>query len=354
MTGYYDLEPWQRDGLDRAIQRDEAAKRLTGPPDPEPPHLVGFDQGQRPPQDAPPELLTLADLMAKAEAQADWMLDGLLPVGGLSLCVAAPKVGKSTFARALMLATVRGMEFLDRLPIKGAVLSVSLEDSPRKAVAHLVEMGARPDDPIYWAGHSHLSDDPAVNTGRLQHWIESTGAALTVIDPLFKFVRILDDSAYGEVTRALDPLMRVARDTGCHIMATHHARKSGGKDGSEVLGSQALFGGVDTLLTLERDGSSRTVRTIQREGDDLPDMVLRMDPTGWIEAAGSKADAKARELDEAVLACLDNTPRELREIRDTAELRESDTRGALNRLVRNGFAFRTGTARKGDPHRYHT
>ena len=106
-----------------------------------------------------PRLLTLEELIAQAEAAPSWFLDGMLTGDGLSLLCGNPKTGKSTFARSLARAAVRGTEFLGRLPVKGSAVLVTLEDSARKTAAHLQEIGARARRPA-------LFRDPQANAGQ--------------------------------------------------------------------------------------------------------------------------------------------------------------------------------------------
>src|SRR5439155_21849789 len=67
-------------------------------------------------------LTRLDDLMSEPEEPVSWLLEGILPAGGLSLLAAKPKVGKSTLARNLALAVARGDEFLNRITVQGPVI----------------------------------------------------------------------------------------------------------------------------------------------------------------------------------------------------------------------------------------
>src|SRR5688500_11426454 len=51
-------------------------------------------------------------LLASEEPETEWLWEGILPSGGLSLLVAKPKVGKTTLAFHLALAVTTGTEFL--------------------------------------------------------------------------------------------------------------------------------------------------------------------------------------------------------------------------------------------------
>lgn len=52
----------------------------------------------------PAVLRRMDNFLAEAPTEIDWLVDGLLPMGSVSLLVAKPKVGKSKLARCLTAA----------------------------------------------------------------------------------------------------------------------------------------------------------------------------------------------------------------------------------------------------------
>ena len=301
-----------------------------------------------------PEPAWMETVMTAPETNIDWLLQGVLPMGGLGLLTASPKVGKSTLARCLALAVSRGMDFLGRTTAKGTVLYVALEDSRRQIRTHMIEIGAAPDDPVGWYGHGDFPSRTGDRLNTLDAVIAEYEPVLVVIDPLFKFIAIRDGDAYAEVSAALNPLMQIARRTGVHVLLTHHNRKGGGEAGEEVLGSTALFAGVDTLLSLKRDGDARTIQSIQRDGDDLPETVLRLDAVGWLEVGGIRAEVKARETDEQILFVIGQAgePMQAADVVDATGRRKAVVLSSLRKLTEKGLLKQTGTGRRNDPHYY--
>ena len=49
--------------------------------------------------DSAPSLVTVGELLAEPEESERWLVEGIVPSGGLTLVSAAPKVGKSTATR---------------------------------------------------------------------------------------------------------------------------------------------------------------------------------------------------------------------------------------------------------------
>ena len=296
-----------------------------------------------------PPVVTAAALLAEPVTPTPWLVEKMIPEGGLALIVAKPKAGKSTLARTLAVSIGRGLSWLGRFVESGPTLYVALEDRRLAVRDHFAQLGLgehgnrisvyvgpAPSEPVDW----------------LAGQIDELKPRLAVIDPLFRFLPQVDDeNSYAELTNKTGALIDLARASKCAIALTHHARKSGGEDGDETLGSTALFGAVDTLLTIRRDGAARTVSTVQREGEDLAKSVLALDKDGWLNLAGT-VETRDREAAEAqILAHLEGAETALRttDIAAAVDAGSHAVKSALNRLVAAGRIARQGAGRKGSP-----
>ncbi len=312
--------------------------------------LNQVNQGNRPNQGTQGFALTpLADLLAEPAEEFGYVVDSLLIAGGVSILAAKPKVGKSTLARNIGLAVARGEPFFDHPTHQGPVIYLALEEKRSKVAEHFALMGAT-DEPIV----IHVGSAPKDALAELTAAIEQHGAVLAIIDPLFKLVRFRDGNDYTEVSGALEPLIALARNSGCHLLCVHHLGKGERDGGDAVLGSTALFGAVDTLLKMKRSGSAaRTIEAIQRYGDDLPETVVHLDPqTGIVKAAGDVAVLRLEEAGQAILDALGEETLTEGDIRERAKGNESLLAKALRELVARGLVTRTGGGKKNDAYYY--
>lgn len=296
-----------------------------------------------------PSLLSAADLLSSPGESVDYLIDGLLPKGGIMLLVGKPKSGKSVLARNLALATCRGASFLGRDSEKTAVLWLCLEESRSQVSAAFRAMGLRPDDAIhFYFGHA----------GRdAQAWLERTceqvNAGLVVIDTWHKLTLIESVNDYGAVNRANQRLQQLARERGVAQVWIHHSNKGIARNGSEVLGSQALFAAVDTLMSMDRgDDGTRSVWTIQRSGDDLEPTVVTMNDDEKVAIAGTRREVEIRRAQRRILDTVGATPIGGNELREAAEVRRGLFWPALNGLVRDQRVRRIGEGKRLDPYLY--
>ncbi len=296
-------------------------------------------------------LTILRDLFAEPEENVTWVVDGLLQASGFSIVGAKPKTGKSTLTRCLAYAVATGQEFLGRQTSQGAVVYIALEDRRREVRRHFEDMGCTGAEPI----HVYAARAPEDALKRLKTSIEVIRPSLVIIDPLFRFARVRDSSAYAEVTNKLEPILALARESCAHVCVTHHASKGEREGGDVLLGSTAIFGSVDTAIIQKRYDRYRTVKSIQRYGDDMDETVLGFDPaTRMLSLGESRAAEDVRTAADKIVELLRVRGGSMTEPEINAEVEGKTTtmRKAIRELFTSGRIERTGSGRRGDPFRY--
>ena len=295
-------------------------------------------------------LVRVNDLVKQSQPETQWLWEGILPQGGLSINVAKPKVGKSTISLNLAAAVVKGNIFLGRATIQVPVVYLALEEKGAELQKRLIGLGIE-DAPLYL----HIGMAPENGLKQIDALVESTGAGLLIIDTMQKLVRIHDLNDYAQVTNALEPLLGVARERNCHIMLTHHAGKAERKDGDEILGSTAILGAVDTAIILKKRDQARTFSTIQRYGDDVPETLLLLNPDYSLTIGGTMEEAKEKEIWNKIRTVIEAHPEITEpEIVTQTECRGADTSRVLRWALNQDLPLlqRHGAGKKGDPYRY--
>ena len=79
----------------------------------------------------------------------------------------------------------------------------------------------------------------------LKEYLIAQRISLVLIDTLGSFWDVEDENAATKVTKAMKPIVHLARTTDTCFLLLHHNRKSGGSEGSEIRGSSAIFAAVD-------------------------------------------------------------------------------------------------------------
>src|SRR5262249_33473155 len=117
----------------------------------------------------------------------------------------------------------------------------------------------------------------------------------------------------------------------------------------------AFAGAVDTALMLQRRDQRRSLYSIQRYGDDLPEITLLLDAENRTISAGvSVRESEQNAVANAILAWLEiqSDPAEEKLIHASVEGATANKERALRALVASERITRTGAGRRGDPYRY--
>jgi hypothetical protein len=292
-------------------------------------------------------LIWARDIVSTQETQREWIWEGILPAGGLSLVAAKPKVGKTTIALQTAVAVSGGDVFLGRKTRQATVVYLALEEHRDEVQKNLSKLGVT-DEPLY----IHFGPAPAKAMEEVEALIKEKGAKFLVIDILQKFCRVRDLNDYAQVTRTLEPLMAIARKIDCHIQMTHHAGKKERDDGDDIIGSTGLLGGVDTSIHIKkRNRESRVFFTIQRYGLDVPQTVIAL-KDGLLVMEGSREEVEIEETIPLILEALENGLLTEKEVGELVERNRTLVSKSLRHGVERGAIKRTGSGKKGDPFRY--
>jgi hypothetical protein len=278
-----------------AAEQEEPSSGFAPPPDEKPPET---------PQDRS-WLLTTTQANATPVPDVNWVWAGILPVGGLSIIVAPPKTAKSTVARCLTAAIAQGIDFLDRKTTRGPAIFFGIEERSTTGIRAVHGMNLPDGIPAFWA-FGGMAEDPQEMQAQMRKAIIATGATFAAIDSLVLATRIAKTEDYSEVTQKLQALRRLAEETGCSIVLSHHTNKSGASDiNAAILGSTAILGSVDTCIALRRDQEThiRSIETIQREGDDMFPRVLTL-RDGWLYDGGLVSEAASEEAGRAIMQAM--------------------------------------------------
>lgn len=198
----------------------------------------------------------------KDRTKISWIVDRLLTKGGVSLLSADAKAGKSTILRQLIKQILVGGMFLGRQCLKGKVLYLAAEEQVEIINECFQQLQVGSESELYIHLGEPLTDN-SVND--MIEAIKQYKPTLLALDTMFDFIDVENENGYKEVKRELRKIRKIARDTGTHIMLVHHSSKQAFGDSRRgargILGSQAIAGGVDTIIIMEIDENDQRLIT---------------------------------------------------------------------------------------------
>ncbi len=186
----------------------------------------------------------------------DWIWDGYLAPGDVTLLTSRWKSGKTTLISGLLQCLAAGEPFLDRATRPARVFYVSEEAerywAERRAVFPIGNHVGLLSQPFYGAPAKHDWESllESVSCINAKKHID-----LLVIDPLAAFLPTGCEFDSVAMMAALHPLQRL-QEMMIGVLLLHHPRKAPSAAGSSARGTGALLGAVDTCIELERVGTA--------------------------------------------------------------------------------------------------
>jgi DNA-binding transcriptional ArsR family regulator len=314
----------------------------------------------------------IESLLENVPPEPEWKVRGYVATYALTLLAGRPKVGKSTLVFALLAQLVAGEPFGGLETDAAGVLLLSEERRDTLAEkARILGIVSFP-PPTSPSGGNNKNRPLHVlmrhDAGAVA-WPELVRQAMTychqhklgvlVIDTWDRWTSLRGDSenAAGAVNEALEPLQYAAA-SGLAVLIVTHQRKSAGEFGDAVRGSNALVGGVDTVVELERPLASfalgahaRVLRAVSRFSSTPEELFLELDEVNngfTVIESPEQVKAAAERMRVADVAGGGTS----KEIAEEVELPEPTVRRHLKALQEAGHLERAGSGKRGDPFRW--
>ena len=302
-----------------------------------------------------PMWLTAREFVSQQPEDVQWLWDGYIAPGNVTLLASRPKCGKTTLEFHLLAAISNGRDFLGRSTRRAKVLLLSEE--PNNLIRRrLANLGLESDD-LLIAKRSDIPNwDDAL--GVAQDAIRSQGVRLVSVDTLGSFWGIDQENEAGKVLAALQPLVDLAQREGVAVLLLHHLRKSPGSEGTASRGSSALVGASDIIVEIHRDEHverRRKLVAFSRYDETPREVLIELGDAGY-RLLGTPKDVTKNTVRVRVLDALPGAP---------SGITQDDIHGGMNPPVAKGMLSgvlkelreeeiveRSGRGRKGDPYRY--
>jgi hypothetical protein len=311
--------------------------------------------------------LSYADLKPAADARRDWLWQGYLLPGAVTLLTSLWKSGKSTLL-SVLLARLKTGGMLAGLPVRPG-RAVVVSEEPRE---------------VWWErgfdltldGHVHWFCRPFQGRPTAQQWLDLLDQIgrmhdrrpvdFLAIDSLANLAPMRTENDAAEMLRAVTPLQRLT-SRGVSVLLCHHPRKGAVVPGQAARGSGALSAFVDVVLemhavcTRNPKDRRRRLRGYSRYAATPPNWAIEWTADGAdYLGLGPSAEPDFEHGWPVLRALLENadgpmTRREiLRAWPDSAAAPATQTFWRwLNRAVSERLVERHGLGTRREPHKYH-
>ena len=199
------------------------------------------------------KLWRISELMS--QPPPEYVVEGLLPVGGMSLLIGEPAAGKTFITLDMAAHIMMGKEYLTRYTTQCPIIYCCFEGAasiPLRLRAAMQQHDLTIDDmeDRFMMIKPPLGDtfnDPS-KMDRLADRIKEAGfsRALLILDTFAASSPGLEENDAGKVQQAIDNMKYLSSSIGGSILYLHHKTK----DGKGYRGSSALEGAADLMLEI--------------------------------------------------------------------------------------------------------
>lgn len=297
------------------------------------------------------EFMTLQDMAAfeGSVGALKWLLDAVLPEGGLVYFSAPPEGGKTWLLLDLVRAFVMGEEWIGKYPLeKRNVLYIDEEMGVRKALPRLRKLGV-PDnaDGLWYTNKVGVRlDNPAHLHAILRH-VEANGISVVFIDTLTRVHGMdeNDNSQMRELFRRFAPLL----EKNVTVIVAHHDRKKGADSDvkhERMRGAGEIAAMADMTFAVDRIGhmfrlSTSKGRLVAEDEKITVDFVIEDNAARTATAlrevdATEKQAQRDMETEGRILAALIDGPMSTRELHAAVKARRDDVTDGVKRMAADG------------------
>ena len=242
------------------------------------------------------DVVDVSELQDKTLPPMKWLIDDLLPVGGVVMLSAKPKMGKSFLAIQLALSVASGGEFLGFQAQKHEVLYIDLETSQRSMKDRISMMTADAPKGLYLMTPKEVFEFGNIGNGfesQVDYFLEShKGVKLVIVDTygLIQGSRTAAQNIYRQEYAEISHLNSWARKKGFTLVLIHHQNKQDDYSNpvQGISGSTGITGGLQAYYILSKRDYTDTKTKLTIGGKEIMERDIFIQPESdtnrtWIE-----------------------------------------------------------------------
>lgn len=258
---------------------------------------------------------SLDELLAKEFPPNRWLVDGLIPLQGITILHGLPTAGKTWLMMEIAIAVAQGKRLFNQFDTTNTGVLLLDEESGEWLLHDRFRTLRAPSElPIHYLSMQSSKFTESYVEGLIE-WCNASGIGLVMVDSL---VRIHGgDENTAQDSAKVFRLIRMLTSKGITVLIVHHNTKASanGEYGSQMRGSGDIQASVDCQLSLVRpyrDDYLTLEQVKNRYAPEMPTIELNFmkhdDYSEFIYLGQLKEGAKHAELKPVILQVIGADP----------------------------------------------
>lgn len=276
-------------------------------------------------------LIRVEDILTGDSESIKWLIDDLLPEGGIALLTAPPSHFKTFLSLDMARCISQGIPFLGRRTERKTVYYIEKENPKSVIRLYIEKLGITSDVPLkVWP--SWVDKEPPAFPDEI--YLElAKERPLIVFDSLIRFYpKGTDENSSTDMAGVMGFLRRLTK-AGATVLILHHKGKG---EGSDYRGSSDIHGGVDIAYSVKKVENSYilTLKCFKSRFNierDIPIEVISDDYSIRFEDASQKITQEREEKETEKMEAIKSLIGELENPNQTTLIEEAKKRLNLSK-----------------------
>lgn len=291
------------------------------------------------------DVVDVSELQDKTLPPMKWLIDDLLPVGGVVMLSAKPKMGKSFLAIQLALSVASGGEFLGFQARKHEVLYIDLETSQRSMKGRISMMTDDAPKGLYLMTPQEVFEFGNIENGfesQVDYFLESHKCVKLVIVDTYGLIqgsRTAAQNIYRQEYAEISHLNSWARKKGFTLVLIHHQNKQDDYSNpvQGISGSTGITGGLQAYYILTKRDYTDTRTKLTIGGKEIAERDIFIQPESetnrtWVEVEPEDRPSRRKTVSNNPITM---TIRELCADTEEVEIRAKELAEKVGKSPRN-------------------
>ena len=299
-------------------------------------------------------LSILTDSDAQHVSETEWVIDGIVPAGGLTVVYGEPGSGKSFVLLDWAISVALGVQWMDRHTSQGTTIyfvGEGQEGFKKRIIA--AELGRYQSVPAFYWCREQLDLTSEIDLQMILAEVERLRPTLVVFDTLSHYRGGAEENSATEMSPVIKAVDRIRQICGSAIIFAHHPTKL---DREVIRGSGSLLGAADCTIHVQGDGkivkltckkmkdaeiAKQIVVTLTKQSWAQSDTGATLDSLQVTQCVGADAmnvtgDNRLQRLEDYMRANA-GVPLTAKALQSGAQIRREDVTGLADTLVGRGL-----------------
>lgn len=229
--------------------------------------------------------IPLDSLLQKEFSEPKWIIDNLIPHGGVNLISADPGSGKTWLALVIALSVAQGIPLFEQINTsQTGVLLIEEEMGERRLKERMVALSTKPESytPIHFLSRTGFRLVEARVYDMVQ-FCKSNSVGLVILDSFVRLHNAKEENSATEMAKVFNQIAKFTTNDITVIITHHHRKQAAGSNYSmqSPRGSSDITAAVDSHLLIKMKDDILTISNPKaRHSENADDLKIQMKNEG--------------------------------------------------------------------------